>query len=73
MFVVRGKVIIFPSERNPGPIFGVIGLVNAGDLGMVNGNSETYVAYVFKEIQVQRLYFRRFQSSFPAVSIQFLA
>ena len=30
---------------------GVIGLVNAGDLGMVNGNSETYVAYVFKEIQ----------------------
>ena len=30
---------------------GVIGLVNAGDLGMVNGSSETYVAYVFKEIQ----------------------
>ena len=30
---------------------GVIGLVAAGDLGMVNGNSETYVAYVFKEIQ----------------------
>ena len=30
---------------------GVIGLVGAGDLGMVNGSSETYVAYVFKEIQ----------------------
>ena len=30
---------------------GVIGLVSAGDLGMVNGSSETYVAYVFKEIQ----------------------
>ena len=24
MFVVRGKVIIFSSERNPGPIFGVM-------------------------------------------------
>ena len=30
---------------------GVMGLVGAGDLGMVNGSSETYVAYVFKEIQ----------------------
>ena len=30
---------------------GVIGLVSAGDLGMVNGSSETYVAYVFKAIQ----------------------
>ena len=30
---------------------GVIGLVNAGDLGMVNNSSENYVAYVFKEVQ----------------------
>tara|TARA_B100001778_G_scaffold72571_2_gene57859 strand:+ start:1373 stop:2434 length:1062 start_codon:yes stop_codon:yes gene_type:complete len=30
---------------------GVMGLVGAGDLGMVNGSSETYVAYVFKEVK----------------------
>jgi hypothetical protein len=30
---------------------GVIGLVGAGDLTMVNGNTEKYVAYVFKQIQ----------------------
>ena len=30
---------------------GVIGLVGAGDLSMVNGNGEKYVAYVFKEIK----------------------
>ena len=30
---------------------GVIGLVGAGDLGMVNNSNETYVAYVFKQIQ----------------------
>ena len=30
---------------------GVMGLVGAGDLGMVNGSSETYIAYVFKNIQ----------------------
>jgi hypothetical protein len=30
---------------------GVIGLVGAGDLTMVNGSNEKYVAYVFKEIK----------------------
>ena len=39
------------STAYPSKASGVIGLNNAGDLGMLNGNGETYVAYVFKSIK----------------------